>query len=79
MALIAVSAWPIRRLSIIDLSNKGAQPMANADGTYVITFNGEIYNYRDCAMNLRRLAVDFIHSAIRKASGDCSRNTEKRC
>jgi asparagine synthase (glutamine-hydrolysing) len=36
-----------RRLSIIDLSNKGAQPMANADGTYVITFNGEIYNYRE--------------------------------
>lgn len=35
-----------RRLSIIDLSDTGAQPMAAADGQYRITFNGEIYNYR---------------------------------
>ena len=35
-----------RRLSIIDLSSRGAQPMQTADGRLVITFNGEIYNYR---------------------------------
>jgi asparagine synthase (glutamine-hydrolysing) len=35
-----------RRLSIIDLSG-GRQPMANEDGTIWITFNGEIYNYRE--------------------------------
>jgi asparagine synthase (glutamine-hydrolysing) len=35
-----------RRLSIIDLSDRAAQPMASADGKLVVTFNGEIYNYK---------------------------------
>ena len=35
-----------RRLTIIDLSERGAQPMVGPDGKLVVTFNGEIYNYR---------------------------------
>jgi asparagine synthase (glutamine-hydrolysing) len=35
-----------RRLSIIDLSPAGAQPMASADGNLVVTFNGELFDYR---------------------------------
>ena len=36
-----------RRLSIIDTSDAGRQPLASTDGRWVITFNGEIYNYRE--------------------------------
>lgn len=36
-----------RRLSIIDLSEHGRQPLANEDETVWVTFNGEIYNYRE--------------------------------
>ena len=35
-----------RRLSIIDVSSQGDQPIFNEDGSMVIVFNGEIYNYR---------------------------------
>lgn len=41
-----------RRLKIIDLSESGHQPMANENGSIWITFNGEIYNYRDLRIGL---------------------------
>ena len=43
-----------RRLSIVDLSPAGHQPMASASGRYEIAFNGEIYNHLDLRRELER-------------------------
>src|ERR1043166_2844948 len=43
-----------RRLSIVDLSPAGHQPMSNEDGTVWIIFNGEIYNHRDLRETLEK-------------------------
>jgi asparagine synthase (glutamine-hydrolysing) len=48
-----------RRLAIIDLSATGAQPMATADGRLRITFNGEIYNYRELRKQLEAKGYAF--------------------
>ena len=45
-------AFGHRRLAIIDLADRAAQPMQSADGQVVITFNGEIYNYRELRKTL---------------------------
>src|SRR5262245_56300555 len=51
-----------RRLSIVDLSTAGHQPMCNEDETIWLVFNGEIYNYLELIEELRRLGHRFRSS-----------------
>jgi asparagine synthase (glutamine-hydrolysing) len=48
-----------RRLSIVDLSSTGHQPMISADGRYVLTYNGEVYNYEEIRPSLTARGVLF--------------------
>ena len=48
-----------RRLAIIDTSSAGHQPMLSSDSRYVITFNGEIYNYRELREELESKGRQF--------------------
>ncbi len=48
-----------RRLSIIDLSPLGRQPMASASGRYMLTYNGEIYNFQALRHELEALGAGF--------------------
>ena len=48
-----------RRLSIVDLSAAGHQPMVSADGRYVISYNGEVYSHEDIRPSLAARGVKF--------------------
>ena len=48
-----------QRLSIIDLSALGHEPMADETGNYWITYNGEVYNYLELKKELQKLGVEF--------------------
>jgi len=48
-----------RRLSILDLSDRAAQPMVSEDGRFAVTFNGEIYNYPALRRELEAEGVHF--------------------
>jgi len=49
-----------RRLSILDVSPKGAQPMASHNGEWIIVFNGCIYNYLDLKLELMSKGHNFV-------------------
>ncbi|MBL8419100.1 MAG: asparagine synthetase B, partial [Dechloromonas sp.] len=52
-------AFGHRRLAIIDVSAEANQPMQSEDGRFVITYNGEIYNYLELRETLARLGHTF--------------------
>lgn len=57
-------ALGFRRLAILDLSEAGHQPMVSTDGRYAMTFNGEVYNFRELRQELMDEGLSF------RSSGD---------
>jgi len=48
-----------RRLAIIDLSSMGHQPMQTEDGRFIITYNGEVYNFQNLKIQLESKGYQF--------------------
>ncbi len=59
----SLAALGHRRLSIVDLSSKAHQPMATSDLRYWIVYNGEVYNFREIALELLSMGVTLQSSS----------------
>ena len=68
-----------RRLAIIDLSPGGRQPMEDITGQYVITFNGEIYNYGDLRELLLKAGHTFRSVSDTEVCLECYKEWGKDC
>ncbi|MGI9273447.1 MAG: asparagine synthase (glutamine-hydrolyzing) [Endozoicomonas sp.] len=67
------------RLSIIDLSSSGHQPMSSPDGRYQISFNGEVYNYRELRAKLEAKGVAFKSDSDTEVLLSCWQYWGKEC
>jgi len=56
---VPLGAIAHRRLSILDLTSAGHQPMVSSNGRYVVAFNGELYNFRALRTELERAGARF--------------------
>ena len=68
-----------RRLSIIDLSEKGNQPMLNIDRSLCVIFNGEIYNFKDLRRELEKRVITSNQNLILRSFYTVLRSGEKNC
>jgi asparagine synthase (glutamine-hydrolysing) len=67
-----------RRLSILDLSPEGHQPMVSASGRYVIAFNGEIYNFRELRREIEKEYYSPHPNPLPEGEGTKSRSLPMR-
>lgn len=58
-----------RRLAVLDLTSDGRQPMLSASGRYVLTYNGEVYNYLELRCELEQAGVAFRGHSARQHGG----------
>ena len=60
-----------RRLSIIDISEKGKNPMHNEDETIWITYNGEIYNFKEIKEELKKKRTQILFRYRHRSNYPC--------
>jgi len=72
-------AFAHRRLSIVDLSSSTHQPMVSHDNRYIITFNGEIYNYKELRQTLKNKGIIFYSDSDTEVLIECYREYGQQC